>query len=121
MLIKFPSALILLFSVQSAASLSLFHIAREDVKASADYTQDDLFKSTILNVTNTYRKQHNATALKWNDTLADFAEDWSKKCNFEHSVCGRGIYPFTTILYTYIYITGRNASMHNIYIYIYIN
>lgn len=93
MLIKFPSALILLFSVQSAASLSLFHIAREDVKASADYTQDDLFKSTILNVTNTYRKQHNATALKWNDTLADFAEDWSKKCNFEHSVCGRGIYP----------------------------
>ena len=104
MLINIPSALILFFGVQSAASLSLFHIAREDVKASEDYTKDDLFKATILNVTNTYRKQHNATALKWNDTLADFAEDWSKKCDFEHSVCVPYI-PQNNSLYTYISIS----------------
>lgn len=86
MLINLPSALVLLLGVQYAESLSLFHVSRQDIKASADYTEDDLFEKTILNVTNTYRKQHNATALKWNDTLADFAKDWSKKCNFEHSV-----------------------------------
>ena len=115
MLINLPSALVLLLGVQSAASLSLFHVAREDVKASEDYTQDDLFKTTILNVTNTYRKQHNATALKWNNTLADFAKDWSKKCEFEHSVCGllsptttKSMYIYTSI---YMYLQGIRAYM----------
>ncbi|KAF2441101.1 PR-1-like protein [Karstenula rhodostoma CBS 690.94] len=78
-----PTALLLLLCTTSASTLSL-HTPR-DSQASADYAKDALFKSTILNVTNTYRKQHNATSLKWNDTLADFAKDWSEKCNFEHS------------------------------------
>lgn len=83
-----PAALITLLYAHSslASSLSFFHTARADEAASADYTKDVLFQTTILNVTNTYRKQHNATALKWNDTLADYARDWSKKCNFKHSV-----------------------------------
>ncbi|KAL5412188.1 hypothetical protein PMIN04_009974 [Paraphaeosphaeria minitans] len=82
-----PTALLFLLSTASASTLSL-HIPRDsdsNSKASADYTSDSRFKSTILDVTNTYRKQHNATSLKWNDTLADVAKDWSEKCNFEHS------------------------------------
>ncbi|KAF2645843.1 PR-1-like protein [Massarina eburnea CBS 473.64] len=53
--------------------------------ASTEYTKDDVFKQAVLNVTNTYRKQHNATSLKWNDTLAGVAEKWSERCVFEHS------------------------------------
>lgn len=81
-----PTALLLLICTASASAstLALLHLPRQ-VQASADYTKDSLFQSTILNVTNTYRKQHNATSLKWNDTLADFAKDWSEKCDFEHS------------------------------------
>ncbi|KAL1595674.1 hypothetical protein SLS60_009363 [Paraconiothyrium brasiliense] len=80
-----PSALVLfLLTPSTFASTLSFHLPRAN-QAAADYTKDDLFKNTILNVTNTYRKQHNATSLKWNDTLADYAKDWSAKCNFEHS------------------------------------
>ncbi|KAK8058031.1 CAP domain-containing protein [Apiospora phragmitis] len=41
--------------------------------AAAEFTSADLFTSAILNSTNTYRDQHNATHLVWNTTLADFA------------------------------------------------
>ena len=85
MLTRLPATLLLLlFHTQSTSAFSL-HIPRED-QVSADYTDDSLFQETILNVTNTYRKQHNATALRWNDTLAEYAEEWSEKCEFEHSV-----------------------------------
>ncbi|KAH3954787.1 hypothetical protein HBH98_035830 [Parastagonospora nodorum] len=57
--------------------------------ASADdttqYTSDDQFESTILNITNSYRQQHNATSLSWNSTLASFASDHSSDCKFAHS------------------------------------
>ncbi|KAI8936149.1 hypothetical protein NX059_007644 [Plenodomus lindquistii] len=54
-------------------------------EASAEYTDDTRFRETVLDVTNTYRKQHNATALEWNSTLADYAADWSEDCEFKHS------------------------------------
>jgi hypothetical protein len=60
---------------------------QQQQQASSEYTDDNDFRDTILNVTNTYRKQHNATALRWNQSLADGAEKWSKRCVFEHSVC----------------------------------
>ena len=55
-----------------------------------EWKEDDLFTSAILNSTNTYRSQHNATDLSWNTTLADFAEsylddDVGDDCAFEHS------------------------------------
>ncbi|KAJ4301057.1 hypothetical protein N0V90_003147 [Kalmusia sp. IMI 367209] len=81
MFVHLPTALLLL--LQSSSALSFF-VSREE-QSSADYTKDDLFEKTILNVTNTYRKQHNATALKWNETLAEYAADWSERCEFEHS------------------------------------
>lgn len=68
--------------------LSLLLIIPSLVRAatSAEYTNDDAFRKSILNVTNTYRKQHNATGLEWNETLADFAGSWSGGCKFGHSV-----------------------------------
>ncbi|KAK8034035.1 SCP-like extracellular protein [Apiospora rasikravindrae] len=41
--------------------------------AAAEFTSADLFTSAILNSTNAYRDQHNASHLVWNRTLADFA------------------------------------------------
>jgi uncharacterized protein YkwD len=61
--------------------------AQEEQQASKEYTDDDAFKDAVLNVTNTYRKQHNATGLNWNESLANGAGEWSKRCIFEHSVC----------------------------------
>ena len=41
--------------------------------AAAEFTSPALFTSAILNSTNTYRAQHNASRLVWNRTLEDFA------------------------------------------------
>ena len=53
--------------------------------ASPEWTSDSIFQSAILNSTNTYRKQHNATALTWNDTLAAYAAQHVAACNFAHT------------------------------------
>jgi hypothetical protein len=39
----------------------------------------------MLNVTNLYRRQHNASQLAWNESLAEYAKDYSENCKFEHS------------------------------------
>lgn len=43
-------------------------------------------EATVLNSTNLYRELYLAQPLKWNDTLANFAQDHAKQCVFEHSV-----------------------------------
>lgn len=53
--------------------------------SSTEYTDSARFRDAVLDVTNTYRKQHNATTVMWNETLAEFAADWGKRCKFEHS------------------------------------
>ena len=53
--------------------------------ASPQWTDDSTFQSAILNSTNTYRKQHNATALLWNDTLATYAAQHVEPCKFAHT------------------------------------
>ncbi|PVH94225.1 PR-1-like protein, partial [Periconia macrospinosa] len=50
-----------------------------------EYAKDDDFQRAVLNVTNTYRGQHNATGLRWNESLADSAKKWSESCVFDHS------------------------------------
>ena len=52
---------------------------------SPQWTDDSSFQSAILNSTNTYRKQHNATALTWNDTLAAYAAQHVTPCKFDHT------------------------------------
>jgi uncharacterized protein YkwD len=52
-----------------------------------EFNDTELFTSAVLNSTNTYRSQHNASDVTWNDTLADFASDYLEEgdCEFEHS------------------------------------
>ncbi|KAK7403055.1 hypothetical protein QQX98_011166 [Neonectria punicea] len=52
-----------------------------------EWKQDKAFTSAILNSTNFYRDEHNASALAWNETLEDFAADYldDNGCDFEHS------------------------------------
>lgn len=54
--------------------------------ASSSYTSDNNFRSSILNSTNFYRNQHNATALTWNNSLATYATTYANKCLWTHSV-----------------------------------
>lgn len=60
--------------------------ARQDETASEEYTSDSAFRDAILEASNRYRKEHNATALKWNETLEEMGREWSEGCVFEHSV-----------------------------------
>ncbi|KAI3584689.1 CAP domain-containing protein, partial [Fusarium oxysporum f. sp. albedinis] len=53
-----------------------------------EYKEGKSFTSAVLNSTNFYREEHNATALKWNKTLEEFATDYlddNDDCDFEHS------------------------------------
>ncbi|KAM0561452.1 hypothetical protein ACHAPJ_003333 [Fusarium lateritium] len=53
-----------------------------------EWKEKKSFTSAILNSTNFYREEHNATSLEWNKTLEDFATDYlddNKDCDFEHS------------------------------------
>ncbi|KAI8059950.1 CAP domain-containing protein, partial [Gilbertella persicaria] len=40
---------------------------------------------TILNVHNTFRARHSSPPLVWNATLANFANQWTLRCQFAHS------------------------------------
>ena len=51
---------------------------------SASYTSG--LEGTALNVTNSFRQQHNASALTWDDTLANYAQNWTNGCQWGHSV-----------------------------------
>ncbi|CAF9908609.1 MAG: hypothetical protein ALECFALPRED_004692 [Alectoria fallacina] len=68
-------------SPSSSTSLS----TNPTASVSAQYTSDSSFESSILNSTNTYRAQYNATALSWNTSLASYATSWASKCQFTHS------------------------------------
>ena len=52
---------------------------------SPQYTDSSAFQSAVLNSTNTYRSQHNASDLTWNDTLASYAKSHASACQFAHS------------------------------------
>ncbi|KAF5015184.1 hypothetical protein F66182_13576, partial [Fusarium sp. NRRL 66182] len=55
------------------------------VPVSPSYTNPAIFENDILNQTNYYRRQHNASALIWNDTLSTYAKQWAEPCNWKHS------------------------------------
>ncbi|KAL9608597.1 MAG: hypothetical protein Q9167_006587 [Letrouitia subvulpina] len=52
---------------------------------SRSYTDDKDFRDAVLNSTNFYRNQHNASTLGWNSSLASFASNVANKCIFKHS------------------------------------
>lgn len=53
--------------------------------ASPQFTDTTLFKDAVLNSTNFYRYEHNATFLAWNDSLATYAADYAPQCIWAHS------------------------------------
>ncbi|KAM7220388.1 SCP-like extracellular protein [Rhypophila decipiens] len=53
-----------------------------------EFRSGEKFQSAILNSTNTFREQHNASAVEYNSTLAKFASSYLSSlsdCEFEHS------------------------------------
>ncbi|KXT13090.1 hypothetical protein AC579_2144 [Pseudocercospora musae] len=48
-------------------------------------TMGSSFQSEVLNSTNWYRAQHEAAPLTWNSTLADYAQNYAKRCVWKHS------------------------------------
>jgi uncharacterized protein YkwD len=44
------------------------------------------FRDAVLNSTNLYRSQHEANAVKWDDSLASYAQDHANSCKFAHTV-----------------------------------
>lgn len=65
-------------SGSSAAPSSSSSAAAGDSSSSSDQDQ-------IVELHNKFRSQHSAPPLKWNETLAEFAQNWSDGCKFEHS------------------------------------
>jgi uncharacterized protein YkwD len=69
---------------------TLFFSAITADAVSQEYTDDKAFQDAILSVTNTYRAQHNASALVWDQELAEYAQEWGDSCEFGHSVSPNG-------------------------------
>jgi len=52
------------------------------------YVSDEVFTSAVLNSTNFFRAEHNATDVAYNETLAAFASEYlsdNENCDFVHS------------------------------------
>jgi uncharacterized protein YkwD len=50
------------------------------------YTDPAILQKEVLEVSNEYRKKHDAKPLIWNDTLTQYAKAWAKACIWKHSV-----------------------------------
>lgn len=68
-----------LASVQASTSTLL------PSSTSLSYTTPSLFISTLLDTHNTYRQQHNASALTWNTSLATTSAQHASPCIFTHT------------------------------------
>ncbi|KAI0203562.1 CAP domain-containing protein [Astrocystis sublimbata] len=85
------SALTLATPAYAEATTRIITVAPSIPSSVPQFVDDKTFTSAILNSTNLYRDEHNATSLVWNETLEAFATDYlhSKKvgadCEFAHS------------------------------------
>lgn len=88
MFIRSALALTFALPITTLAGFSngVFVARQNEQTASEEYTSDSAFRDAALEVSNLYRKEHNATELRWNETLAEMAQEWSERCVFEHSV-----------------------------------
>ena len=76
---------LLFLTLIALSSYTTAQSSQDSTSVSAEYTNNDTFQKTILDITNLYRTQHNASQLAWNSTLAEAAKSWSDGCEFEHS------------------------------------
>lgn len=83
--------LCMLVTLAAAAATTITVTAAPSIPSKEpSYSKRYVFTSAVLNSTNTYRQQHNASSLAWNATLASFAASYLDKaqkddCKFEHS------------------------------------
>ncbi|EAW08512.1 putative extracellular SCP domain protein Pry1 [Aspergillus clavatus NRRL 1] len=74
------------FCLASHASITTLSAAvTPTIPHPPSYTSPELFKDTILSASNTYRRNHNASELTWNETLTKYARDWAEGCKWRHS------------------------------------
>jgi hypothetical protein len=79
-------ALLPIFLLAASAQTVVVTVGPTIPTAAPEFVQPALFTSAILNSTNTYRAQSNASAVAWNDTLSDYAASYlDSTCDFEHS------------------------------------
>jgi len=87
---KLHSLLAVVLLLRSAAAEDVVTITAAPTIPSAapQFVSDDLFTSAVLNSTNFFRSEHNASWAVWNETTASFAEKYladNHDCEFEHS------------------------------------
>jgi uncharacterized protein YkwD len=83
---RYQSTVLLLAAAAVATASPLGDLSPRADAGTSQFTSDATFKSAMLAETNLFRKQHNATAVTWDSTLASFAQKYIQPCNFEHSV-----------------------------------
>ncbi|CAK7210984.1 hypothetical protein SEUCBS140593_001014 [Sporothrix eucalyptigena] len=80
-----------ILAVRNAATTAVaktITVAASLPSTAPEYVSDQLFTSAILNSTNFFRREHNATAAIWNTTIAHFADEYlanDTDCTFAHS------------------------------------
>ncbi|CAK7231600.1 hypothetical protein SBRCBS47491_007988 [Sporothrix bragantina] len=70
------------------AAATTITVAAPLPSSAPEYVSDKIFTSAILNSTNFFRSEHNATAIVWNATIARFADEYltnDTDCTFAHS------------------------------------
>lgn len=80
--------LILFVELSSSAAIVTITAAPAVPSNEPSYSIASSFTSAILNSTNTYRRQYNASSLSWNTTLEKFATSYLQSdttCRFAHS------------------------------------
>lgn len=76
-------------TITNVVTITASAAAAPTTSASAQYTDPATFEAAVLNSTNVYRFQHNATGLTYNETLATYAKNYSGQCMWGHSVSSK--------------------------------
>lgn len=61
------------------------YVSAATTPASPQYTDDLTLRTAVLNSTNLFRWQHNASYISWNSSLATYAASYSAQCIWAHS------------------------------------
>lgn len=86
-LITLTTTTTLLAALASARSTIVVTVGPTIPTDAPEFVQEDLFTSAVLNSTNAYRTEHNASGVVWNATLEDYAAAYldDSDCAFQHS------------------------------------
>ena len=102
------AAAVWLLGAQVLAQTVVTTILAAEPTQEPSFVSDQAFQDAVINSTNTYRSDYNASAVQWNDSLADFASDYVDDCNFAHSVSSAAsVAPSSTFLRLIILQKGR--------------